>query len=92
MSLRIIVAVIAVPVLAFLFTWATSWWVRSSMSTDSRIRRHARFLEILLWFGMMGIFAATAEKGKEQKLLTIVIGFVVAVWVFSKGSCCTGDV
>ena len=81
MNARIIIAIIAVPVLAFLSTRAMAWWIRSSTSEDAKIRRRARFLEILFWLAMMVFWVVTAEKGKRQQLLILGIGFVVAAWL-----------
>ena len=81
MNLRIVLAVVAATVLAFLFTWAMAWWIRSSMSEDADIRRRARFVETLYWLAMMGGFVVTTEKGKRRELLILGAGFVAVAWL-----------
>jgi hypothetical protein len=83
MSLRIIVAVIAVPILAALFAWSTAWYVRSTMSQSPEVRRRAWLVEILMSLGVFTLcLATTPTTNRERHAYLFVLGLIAATWLF----------
>ena len=80
---RIIVAVIAVPIMAALFAWLTAWYVRSTMSHDPRLRRRAWAVEILMSLGVFTLCVTTTQPtNKEWQAYLLVLGLIAAIWLF----------
>jgi hypothetical protein len=82
MNLRIIAAVITVPILAALFAWTMAWWVRSTTSEDSIVRWRARAVEILLALGVGVLSAATTASTKGREIALVVLAAIIAAWIF----------
>jgi len=82
MILNIIIAILAVGVSTGLISWAIVWGVRSSMSEESAVRRRFRAAEVVMSLAIAALSAATAQNAKERKLAVLVIGFVMAAWLF----------
>jgi uncharacterized membrane protein YbaN (DUF454 family) len=82
MILNIIIAIVAVAASTGLFTWAMVWFARSSMSEDSTLRRRARFAEVLMSVAVGALYGATAQNAKERKIGALVVGFILAAWLF----------
>ena len=82
MNLRIIVAVMAVPVLTAIFALAIMWFARASANQDPRVRHQLRFVEVAMFLTLAGLSVVTAESAKDRKWALIAIGIVLAVWSF----------
>jgi len=82
MNFRIIVAVVAVPVLTAIFAMAIVWLARASTSEDPTVRRQLRFVEVAMFLAIAGLSVVTAESAKDRKWALIAIGIVLAVWSF----------
>ena len=57
------------------------WYARSSMSENPRVRRRLQVVEGLMSVGTAAFYALRAEN-RNSTLALMVVGLVVALWVF----------
>ncbi len=83
MNFRIVIVIIAVPIIAAAFAWSTAWYVRSTMSQDPRVRRRAWVADILISLSTFTLCVATAPPNSKQRYAyLLVLGLIAAVWLF----------
>lgn len=82
MNVRIIIAILAVPVLASLLAWAMAWFVRSSMSNDVRVRRQAWLVGTLLLLATAVFSVVTSQSANARRWMLAVLGVLLAASIF----------
>ncbi len=82
MILRIAAVIVGCLAAAGFITLAAAWYAGSSMSVDASVRRRVQLVEALMGFAILSFSAATSQNARDRKLALVLIGVIVAAWMF----------